>query len=229
MMQTTRRQLSRMLLAGATVGMPAAARAQMQSDQERIVAGAMKTMNDLRHDRAFGDAGHILPRSRAVLIVPRLIKGGFIIGGEGGDGVLLLRRPDGRWSDPAFYAIGSASFGLQAGLAQSELILMVMTMRGVNGLMHDRFKLGAQAGIAVANLGSGVEAALAGANPPDVVIWSSSSGLYGGLTVDGSIIRPLYRDNDAWYGRRVTIREIFSGQVVSPRSMALRQDLASLG
>jgi lipid-binding SYLF domain-containing protein len=227
MMPTTRRQFGAALLAGAVAGGPAVAEAQ--TGEERIVGGAMKTMADVRHDRAFGDAAQILRRARAVMIVPRLIKGGFIIGGEGGDGVLLLRRPDGRWTDPAFYAIASASFGLQAGLAQSELILMVMTMKGVNGLLHDRFKIGAQAGIAVANLGSGVEAALAGPTPPDIVVWSSSAGLYGGLTIDGSIIRPLYRDDERWYGRPVSIREIMSGRVVSPRSLALRNQLASLG
>ena len=227
MMLTTRRHLSALVLTASVAGLPVAAEAE--SDEERIVAGAMKTMADLRHDRAFGNAARLLPRAHGVLIVPRLIKGGFIIGGEGGDGVLLLKRPDGRWSDPAFYAIGSASFGLQAGLAQSELILMVMTMRGVNGLMHDRFKVGAQAGIAVARLGSGVEAALAGPTPPDIVVWSSSAGLYGGLTIDGSIIRPLHRDNDRWYGRPVTIRRILSGQAPSRRSLALRNQLAALG
>lgn len=227
MLLTSRRQFSAALMAGAMVGAPGLAEAA--TDPGRIVSGAMKTMDDLRRDPAFGNAAQLLRRARAVLIVPRLIKGGFIIGGEGGDGVLLLRRPDGRWSDPAFYAIGSASFGLQAGLAQSELILMVMTMKGVNGLMRDRFKIGAQAGIAVVNLGSGVEAALAGATPPDVVVWSSSAGLYGGITIDGSVIRPLPEDDRLWYGRPVTAREVFSGRVASPRSMALRNQLAALG
>ena len=101
-----------------------------------------------------------------MLIVPRLFKGGFIVGGEGGKGVLLARAPGGTWSDLAFYGLGSASFGLQAGLEQSEAILLVMTQGGVGALVHDQFKIGAQAGIAVATLGSGVEGAMAGASAP---------------------------------------------------------------
>jgi lipid-binding SYLF domain-containing protein len=68
-----------------------------------------------------------------VLIVPKLIKGGFIVGGEGGDGVLLVQRHGG-WSAPAFYAIGAGSFGLQAGLEQSEVILLIMTQKGLDGV-----------------------------------------------------------------------------------------------
>ncbi len=117
---------------------------------------------DLRHDKAFGNAGELIRRAKAVLIVPRLIKGGFIVGGEGGDGVLMARRRNG-WSDPAFYVIGAASFGLQVGLEQSEMILLVMSEKGLNGIMHDQFKIGAQAGITVVTLGSGVEGAMAGA------------------------------------------------------------------
>ncbi len=106
---------------------------------------------------------------------------------------------------------------------------MLMTSRGVNGLMHEQFKIGAQAGIAVAPPGSGVEAALAGPMAPDIVVWSSSSRLYGALTIDGSIIRPPYRSNPVWYGRPLTMRGIFSAEVVGSRSVALRNALTALG
>ena len=130
--------------------------------------------------------------------------------------------PVARWSNPAFYALGSASFGLQAGLEQSEAILLVMTQRGVNALLHDQFKIGAQAGIAVATLGSGVEGAV---NPggADIVVWSSSSGVYGGLALDGSIIRPQPEDNARYYGRPLTTSDILFRHIgVAPRANALR-------
>jgi lipid-binding SYLF domain-containing protein len=200
--------------------------AERELPQQVIIDGARKTLADLRHDKAFGNAARLIPRARAVMIVPKLIKGGFIIGGEGGQGVIMVRR-NGGWSYPAFYAIGSASLGLQAGAQVSEMVLLVMTQKGVDGLLRDQFKIGAQAGISVATLGSNVEGALGGPTPPDIVVWSSSSGLYGGLTIDGSIIRPQPKDNAAFYGRPVTPREILFGQAASPRAAALRRELAS--
>src|ERR1700742_4041027 len=117
------------MLAGVLLS-PLAAHAQ--SDQLAVVNRAERTVSDLRHDKAFGNARQLLQDARAVLIVPRLFKGGFLVGGEGGDGVLLVRGPGNTWSNPAFYAIGSASFGLQAGLEQSEAVLLGMTQRGLD-------------------------------------------------------------------------------------------------
>ena len=220
-------QLCRMFLLGVVLLAPLAARAE--TDQQLTVDRASRTIADLRHDKAFGNARQLLHQARAVLIVPRLFKGGFIVGGEGGTGVLLARGPGNTWSDPAFYAIGSASFGLQAGLEQSETVLFVMTQKGLDALLRDQFKIGAQAGIAVANLGSGVEGAVS-AGGPDIVVWSSSSGIYGGVALNGSIIRPQIEDNRAYYGRSLGTREILFGHMaVAPRATALRRELATIG
>jgi lipid-binding SYLF domain-containing protein len=202
--------------------------AHAQTDQQQIVDRARITVTDLSHDKAFGNARQLLHEARAVLIVPRLFKGGFIIGGEGGEGVLLARGQGGVWSDPAFYAIGSASLGFQAGLEQSEMILLVMTQRGLDALLRDQFKVGAQAGIAVANLGSGVEGA---ANPaPDIVVWSSSSGIYAGVALNGSIIKPQPTDNARYYGRPLTTNEIIYRHMgVAPHANTLRSALAAIG
>ena len=79
--------------------------------------------------------------------------------------------------------------------------MLIMTQKGLNGVLRDNFKIGAQAGISVVTLGSGVEGAIGGASPPDIVVWSSSTGLYGGLTVDGSVIRAEPNQDSAFYGR----------------------------
>lgn len=212
-----------------TVPMLAAAPAAWAlTDQQEVIAGARKTLADLRHDKAFGNARTLLRTARAVLIFPKLIKGGFILGGEGGEGVLMVRGTGG-WSDPAFYAMGSASLGFQAGLQQAEVVMLVMTQKGVQGLLRDEFKIGASAGIAVVTLGSGVEGAIGGASPPDIVVWSSATGLYGGLTIDGSIIRAQPDDNRAFYGRPATSRDVLYAHTPSDRAAALRRELASLG
>lgn len=203
--------------------------AHAQSGAQEVVDGARKTLADLRHNPEFGNAAQIMRQAKAVLIVPRLIKAGFMFGGEGGEGVMLIQARNGTWSNPAFYALGSASFGLQIGLEKSELVLMVMTQRGLDGLMRDQFKLGAQAGASVAMIGAGVEGALAGPTPPDVVVWSSSMGLYGGLTLDGSLIKPLPKLDAAWYGRPMTTRDILFGRFDYPRADNLRRQIESIG
>jgi lipid-binding SYLF domain-containing protein len=104
-----------------------------------------------------------------------------------------------------------------------------MTQKGLDGVLRDQFKIGAQAGITVATLGSGVEGAIGGASPPDIVVWSSSTGLYGGLTLDGSIIKSEPNQDSAFYGQPVTPREALFGKVDSPRAAALRRELRALG
>ena len=125
-MNTATRLLGATVLALGVLGAPLA---HAQSDQQVTVNRAQFVVNDLRHDRAFGTAPDLMHRARAVMIVPRLYKGGFFVGGEGGNGVLLTHRAGGGWSEPAFYAIGSASFGLQIGLEQSEMVMFIMSRR----------------------------------------------------------------------------------------------------
>jgi len=202
--------------------------AQARSSEQVTVDGARKVLRDLRHDKSFGNAAQLVRQAKAVFIVPKLVKGGFIFGGEGGDGVLMAHNTNG-WSAPAFFVIGAASFGLQVGLQQSEMIMLMMTQKGLDGVENDNFKIGAQAGISVVTLGSGVEGAMAGASVPDVVVWSSSSGLYGGLTVDGSVIRSQPNKDAAYYGRKVTAREVLSGSVDNTHAAVLRRDISSIG
>ncbi|MDR3533364.1 MAG: lipid-binding SYLF domain-containing protein [Rhodopila sp.] len=224
--------LTRARFLGAVALLPAAMlvspMARAQSSQQVTIDGARKVLADLRHDKAFGNAVQLMRQAKAVLIVPKLVKGGFIVGGEGGNGVLMVRRRGG-WSDPGFYAIGAASFGLQAGLEQSELIMLIMTQKGLDGVLRDQFKIGAQAGISVVTLGSSVEGAIGGASPPDIVVWSSSTGLYGGLTVDGSVIRAEPNQDAAFYGHPVTARDVLFGPMESPRAAPLRREMNSIG
>lgn len=214
------------MLAAGSLFAPAAF-ADDQADLRATIQGAEKVLADLRHDKAFGNARKLLRSARGVMIVPQLLKGGFFVGGEGGQGVIMARTRTG-WGQPAFYVIGAASFGLQIGAEAAEMILFFMTEKGLNGVLRDQFKLGAQAGISVVTLGSNVEGAVGGVSPPDIVVWSSASGLYGGLTVDGSIIRSEPNKDSAFYGRRVTSREVLFGGMESPRTAALRRELREL-
>jgi SH3 domain-containing YSC84-like protein 1 len=163
--------------------------AHAESDKGELLHDADRTVLHLRRDPAFATARHMLDDARAVYIVPKLVKGGFIFGAEGGNGVLVRHMRNGGWGEPRFYGMGSASFGLQVGLEQAELVFIVMSDRALAGIEHGNFKLGAGAGITVVNLSSGVEGATT-AHGGDLVVWSSGTGAYGGLTFNGTVISP---------------------------------------
>jgi len=133
----------------------------------------------------------MIQNARAVYIVPKLIKGGFIFGAEGGDGVLLVRNGHS-WSEPKFYGMGSASFGLQAGLEQAQLVFIINSDAALKGIESGNFKIGGNAGITLVTLSGGAEGATT-VKGGDIVVWTSATGAYGGLTFNGSVISP---DND---------------------------------
>ena len=198
--------------AAALVALTFAAPAQAASDKVELLRDANTTVNALKHDPAFGTARTMLQNARAVYIVPKLVKGGFIFGAEGGDGVLLRRAGKG-WSTPSFYGMGSASFGLQAGLEQAELVFIINSDAALSGIEHGNFKLGAGAGLTVVNLSSGAEGATT-AHGGDIVVWTSGSGAYAGISFNGSVIGP---DKD-----------LNATPATGPEAEALRKNLASV-
>lgn len=164
-----------------------------------------------------------IDEAEGVLVVPVSVKGGFIVGASGGVGVLLDRHSDGTWSYPAFYQLTSVSLGLQAGADVSEVILLVMTEAGQDALLSTELKLGGDVSVAAGPVGVGAKAQTA-----DVIAFSRSrAGLYGGLNLEGSLVRPKPAWNRTYYGRSVSPREILLERSVSnPDADALRRALA---
>ena len=197
------------------------------ADEGSILAHANATVSDLKHDPVFGNARRTLRSARAVLIVPALVKGGFIFGAEGGDGVLLARTRRG-WSAPAFYTLGSASFGLQIGLEQAQLVMFIMSERALRGIEQGKFKLGAGAGLTVITLGAAAEAATPANLSGDIIVWAVAKGAYGGITLNGSVIAPQNSTNAQFYGRPVSVVDILYGRVNSPAAGPLRANLATV-
>jgi SH3 domain-containing YSC84-like protein 1 len=173
------------------------------SDQIELVRKSNAVLDEARHDPQFGNSADLFQTARGVMVVPNLVKGGFFVGGEGGNGVLMARHGN-QWSHPAFYTLASASFGLQIGLEVAEVVLFVMSGRALNAWMQDEVKLGGQAGLTVLVVGSNASAAATTHANVDVVAWAKSKGAYAGLTLEGSIIKPRNEWNTAYYGRPIT-------------------------
>ena len=173
------------------------------SEPADLVQRANVTLDEARRDPQFGTSSDLFGTAKAIMVVPQLVKGGFFVGGEGGNGMLIARRGHG-WSSPAFYTLASASFGLQIGLEVSEVVLFVMSDRALRAWMQDQVKLGGQAGLTVLVVGSGASAAATTHGNVDVIAWAKSKGAYAGITLEGSIIKPRNEWNAAYYGRAVS-------------------------
>jgi len=178
-------------------------------DQMNLVRKAYVVLDEARHDPEFGNANQLFARARGVMVVPQLVKGGFFIGGEGGNGILMARH-GAQWSHPAFYTLASASFGLQIGLEVAEVVLFVMSERALNAWMRDEVKLGGQAGLTVLVIGANASAATTTNANVDVIAWAKTKGAYAGLTLEGSIIKPRNDWNSAYYGRPLTPAQVLN-------------------
>jgi lipid-binding SYLF domain-containing protein len=198
-----------------------------QASNQGLLADASETAAHMKSDPAFDAARHMLRDARAVLIVPGLVKGGFIFGAEGGAGVLLARTHKG-WSAPAFYNMGSASFGLQIGLEKAEVVLLIMSNRALRAIERAKVTLGADAGLTVVTLSAGASGQTAPNLTGDIVAWTSATGAYGGLTLKGSWVGPDDDANEDFYGRSYTVPQILSGSVHKATADPHRREVESV-
>lgn len=161
-------------------------------------------------------------KAKGILIIPQMLRGGFIVGGSGGSGVLLARdEKTGKWSYPAFYTIGSISLGFQIGADASELIFMIMTDKGLNAMLTTGFKLGGDIAVAAGPVGGTAKVQIA-----DVLAFGLSQGAYGGISVEGAVVAPRYAWNSSYYGRDVMPYDILIKQsVTNPQAESLRAAL----
>jgi lipid-binding SYLF domain-containing protein len=157
----------------------------------------------------------VLDHAKCVAVVPHMLKGGFVFGGENGRGVATCRTENG-WSAPAFFAITGGSWGLQIGVEGVDLIMIIQNERGMQQLLSSKFQLGADASAAAGPVGRHASADTDWKLETEILTYSRARGAFAGLTLTGASIR---RDDDsmqAYYGPDVTSRSVLKGEVASP-------------
>jgi lipid-binding SYLF domain-containing protein len=188
------------------LGTPAEAKTD---GQQRVVERARLALDSFLDDPQFQYMRVYVQNAYAVLIVPEMLKAGLFLGAEYGVGVLLVRDPQsGNWGQPAFYALYGGSLGVQAGGALSDVVVTIMNEGAVNQLIARNVKFGGDVGLAVGRIGGGVGAGTTTQFGEDVYAFSKSKGLYGGLTLDGTVVAPKHDWNEAYYGRPVDPKQI---------------------
>lgn len=207
----------------SVLAVPARADARRQALVNQCLESARKVISG----KDFADAPKMMAKSRAVLIVPELVQGGFILGAAGGRGSLLVRTAPGDWSYPAFFGMGSGSLGFQIGGKVSEIVFMILTDKGLNAILKDKFKFGAEAGVTMVAVGAGFEGATTGAVGADIVAFSNSNGLFVGAAVEGSYLDADNEWNAQYYGPGATGAAIvLQRRFSNPGAEPLRQYLA---
>jgi SH3 domain-containing YSC84-like protein 1 len=178
----------------------AAGAASAQNEQQNLVNASQTTFTNFLRDPDMTWLQRHFPEAKAVVIAPVVVKAGWIFGGSGGRAVVFARNAQtGKWAGPAFYNLGAASVGFQAGVSVSETVTLVMTEKGLNSLLANSVKLGGDASIAAGPVGAGANSTVMA----DFIAFSRSKGLYGGLNLEGSVIAVANDWNHDYYGSDV--------------------------
>ena len=215
--------IAAMLLIGINLGVTAAA----SSKQQIIVDKARITFETFMNDGSYSWLKKNLWQAKGLLIIPSVLKGGFIVGGSGGTGLLIVRdKESGGWSQPGFYDVGSITIGFQIGGEAAEVIMMVRTQKALDKLYTSSFKLGGDTSVAAGPVGIGAK----GTITADIVSFTKSKGAYAGFTFEGAALEARDEWNAAYYGKPVTPSDIFiKRSVINPRSTELRLSVAREG
>jgi SH3 domain-containing YSC84-like protein 1 len=175
---------------------------------------AAKVLQEIMAAPDNGIPEEVLEHAKCIAVVPHMISGGLIVGGNNGRGVATCRTADG-WSAPAFFSITGGSFGLQIGLEGVDLVMIIQNEKGMQKLLSSKFQLGADASAAAGPVGRHASANTDWKLETEILTYSRAKGAFAGLTISGASIR---RDNDsmrAIYGRKVTTRNVLLGNVAA--------------
>jgi lipid-binding SYLF domain-containing protein len=162
----------------------------------------------------------LLDRAHCVAVFPSVKKGGFIVGGQYGKGLISCRRAQGSWGAPAYFTIGGGSFGLQIGGQAVDLVLLVMNKSGVDGLLKDKFEIGAGAAVSAGPVGRNTHVSTDVLLKSQIVSYSRSRGLFAGLELKGAVISQDKGANKDIYGQEISAREIIvDGKARTPSTI----------
>ena len=190
------------------------------SASEDTVDRLQKSVDVLHAIMSTPDKGipeEVLSNAKCILVVPDLIKGGFILGGKHGRGVATCRTTEG-WSAPAFVSVGGGSWGLQIGVEGVDLVMLVMNDQGFQHLLSSKFELTGEGSVAAGPVGRHASAGTDWKMNTQMLTYSRSKGVFAGLTLEGAVIQQDDDSTRAIYGKNMKFRNILSGKASTPKS-----------
>ncbi len=159
----------------------------------------------------------ILHQATCVAVVPGMIKGAFVFGGQYGQGIVTCRTGHG-WSAPVFIRMAGGSFGFQIGGQSTDLVLVAVNDRGFQDLLKDKFKIGGDASAAAGPVGRSGQASTDWKMNAELLSYSRNKGLFAGIDLDGTSVSQNNQDTDTYYGQRHSFESILKGEVPVPEA-----------
>ncbi|MDP2054744.1 MAG: lipid-binding SYLF domain-containing protein [Acidobacteriota bacterium] len=192
------------------------------SDEARRISDSIIVLDEIMAAADQSVPRSILEKAVGVAVFPSLIKGGFVVGGQRGKGILSVRdKQTGLWSAPAFLTVTGGSIGAQIGAQAIDLVLVVNNDRGLEQLVRNQFKIGADAGVAAGPVGREASAATDLQLRAQILSYSRARGLFAGITLNGATIRQDRDANERFYGTAYRTGQIvFEGRAGAPESTA---------
>jgi SH3 domain-containing YSC84-like protein 1 len=190
--------------------------AQTRTEAEDRLQSAAKTLEAIMNAPDKGIPEEVFRGAKCVAVMPNMLKGGFIFGGKHGRGVATCKLPDGRWSAPAFFTITGGSWGLQIGVEDVALVMMIMNDEGMRHLLEDKFQIGGEASASAGPVGRHASADTGWKMDTEILTYSRSKGLFAGIELGGSEVE---RDGDstrAFYGKDYNNRPVLTGKIPAP-------------
>ena len=199
------------LAACLTLGAPALSASQnsrQASDEVELVQKSMEVLRDLTKVPEDGIPRELLERAQGIIVIPSLVKGGFIIGAKHGKGLMSAKNASGAWSAPAIVKMTGGSIGWQIGVESVDLVLLVMNRKGIEQMLQDKFTLGGDLSVAAGPVGRSAQAGTNAQANAGILAYSRSKGLFAGATFEGGALHGDEDDNRTLYGREVSLKEI---------------------
>jgi lipid-binding SYLF domain-containing protein len=184
--------------------------------RERLQDSAA-VMSEIMRTPDKGIPQDLLGKAQCVVVVPGLKKGAFVVGGEYGKGFAECRRAEGKgWGPPAAVRIEGGSVGFQIGGSSTDVVMLVMSQRGMDRLMSDKFTIGADASAAAGPVGRTAAAATDLELHAEILTWSRARGAFAGISLNGATMRPDQDSNADLYGHKMSNREILTSNMAIP-------------
>jgi SH3 domain-containing YSC84-like protein 1 len=205
------------IAATVAFGISAPARGQeAEMTPDKRMENAMLAFREVMHEPDKGIPRDLFDKGRCIVIIPGVKKAAFIVGGKYGRGFVSCRRAGGRFGTPAAIRIEGGSYGLQIGGSSTDVFLLIMNESGMHKLLADKFTIGGEAEATAGPVGRDASANTDVLLHAEMLSWSRSRGLFAGISLDGSTLRPDESEDEKLYGEKVKNQQILEGDLKTP-------------